>query len=82
MAITCADWYEQGKGLLQPLMTSLDTDRLEQPCVACPEGSIHDLLADHVHVLGARIEGSLPKAALVAVVDADPDTRRRGGEET
>lgn len=54
--------YRQGKDEMADLVRSLDDATLARTCAACPEWTIRDVVAHHVHYLGGVADGSVPKA--------------------
>jgi uncharacterized protein (TIGR03083 family) len=79
--MTNVELYSHGKSLFVRVMSSLDDHSLASPCRACPGWSIRDVLAHHVRVVRAKLEGAIPAAALIAVLDPDPGVRRKASEE-
>src|SRR5947209_8601600 len=72
--------YRQGKGLAVDLLLTLDDDALETTCVACPDWSIRDVVAHHVHYLAAACAtGGVPHEMQDALM-GDDDTRRLAAE--
>ena len=48
--------YRHGKQSTVDLLRTLDDDALGSTCAACPDWSIRDVVAHHVHYLGACAE--------------------------
>ena len=63
------------------LVTSLDDDELARTCEACPAWSLQDVLAHHVHYLGAVVAGQVPDAMYAALGGSDAEERAAAGTE-
>lgn len=68
--------YCYGKKMTVDLLATLDDHALATTCVACPAWSIRDVIAHHVHYLGACATGSVPHQMQDALM-ADDAARRR-----
>jgi hypothetical protein len=66
--------YHLGKQMTVDLVSTLDDDALETTCVACPAWSIRDVIAHHVHYLGACATAGVPSAMQDALM-ADATAR-------
>ena len=71
--------YRQGKRSAVDLLLTLDDDALESTCAACPDWSIRDVVAHHVHYLGACATGGVPHEMQDALM-ADDETRQLAAE--
>ena len=71
--------YRQGKRSAVDLLLTLDDDALESTCAACPDWSIRDVVAHHVHYLGACAAGGVPHEMQDALM-GDDETRQLAAE--
>ena len=77
--MTQLELYRQGKTMAVDLLLTLDDEALETTCTACPDWSIRDVVAHHVHYLGACADGGVPHAMQDALM-GDDDTRPLAAE--
>ena len=73
--------YRRGKEAAVDLVSPLDDGALQQTCSACPAWSIRDVVAHHVHFLGATVSHAVPPSVFEALVGADESIRERAGSE-
>jgi uncharacterized protein (TIGR03083 family) len=71
--------YRHGKDMAVDLLRSLDDDALETTCAACPDWSIRDVVAHHVHYLGACATGEVPQVMQDALM-GDDEARPQAAE--
>jgi uncharacterized protein (TIGR03083 family) len=64
--------YLMGKQMTVDLLSRLDDDALDTTCLACPAWSIRDVIAHHVHYLGACATGGVPHSMQDALMGDDP----------
>ncbi|MEX2628040.1 MAG: maleylpyruvate isomerase N-terminal domain-containing protein [Ilumatobacteraceae bacterium] len=55
----------------------LPPEELDRTCAACPAWTIRDVVAHHIHFVGAFVDRSVPAAIYTALIGATDDERRR-----
>lgn len=67
--------YREAKATTVALVSGLRLDELGQTCRACPDWSLQDVVAHHVHVVTTHLAGGLPLATYTAIVGDDDQQR-------
>ena len=73
--------YRHGKQKLVKLVSGLDEAELGRTCRACPEWTIRDVVAHHIHFLGAFLAEEVPPTMFDAIVEPDPQARQRASDD-
>ena len=73
--------YRHGKQQMEHLLADLDDADLRRTCEACPEWTIRDVAAHHIHFLGAVLADDVPRTMFDAIVAPDTDARRSASDD-
>ena len=71
--------YRRAKRRMVNVVRSISDDELAAVCPACPAWSIRDLVAHHVHVVGAYTDETAPPEARGGFLEIDDATREAAG---
>jgi hypothetical protein len=78
--MTAMDIYREAKAAMTGYVRGLDGDTLGVTCAACPDWSIKDTLAHHIHAQRSLVDSTFPPDAMTAITSADPDERAEAGD--
>jgi len=67
--------YRGAKATLVDYVSRLDSEALHLTCDACPDWSIKDTVAHHIHAQRSLVDSTFPSAAHAAIVAANADER-------
>src|SRR6476619_4886207 len=67
--------YQQTKAVVEDFLRNLDAVDLATTCSACPDWSVQDVIAHHIHCLRSAVEGSFPPEARRATTTSDESER-------
>ena len=73
--MTAMDIYREAKAASTGYVRGLDGDTLKVPCAACPDWSIKDTLAHHIHAQRSLVDSTFPPDAMTAITSVDSDER-------
>jgi hypothetical protein len=71
--------YLVAKRQMVQVASRLDGAQLRLICPSCPAWSNQDVIAHHIHFLGAVIDGDVPSAVFSAITDTDDAARSAAG---
>lgn len=72
--------YVTAKRQLERLAKTLDSAQLAMTCPSCPAWSNQDVVAHHVHFLGAMIDSNVPREVFRAITNTDEAARLAAGK--
>lgn len=74
-----ATMYIVAKRHMERVANRLDDEQLRQTCPSCPAWSNQDVIAHHIHFLGAVIDNDVPSEVFRAITDTDEAARSAAG---
>jgi len=75
VAVSEKDVYSSTKTAMASYVRGLTAEQLATICQACPDWTLQDTLAHHIHVQRCLVDGTFPTAPLTSLVE--PETQAR-----
>lgn len=75
-----ATLYVAAKRQMVRVASRLDDAQLRLTCPSCPAWSNQDVIAHHIHFLGALIDGDVPTEVFKAIIDTNETARSAAGK--
>lgn len=72
--------YLAAKRQMVRVAERLDAEQLRLTCPSCPAWSNQDVMAHHIHFLGAMIDNDVPSEVFRAIIDTDEAARSAAGK--
>jgi uncharacterized protein (TIGR03083 family) len=71
--------YLLGQRRMTEVLTGLGAEQLAGICPSCPEWSVQDVVAHHIHFLNSCISDNVPDEVYAAITEVDPRARVDAG---
>ena len=77
--MTAMEIYRETKAALTRYVRGLGDETLGETCTACPDWSIKDTVAHHIHAQCSLVDGTFPSDAMTAITSGEPEERVEAG---